>query len=216
MAGRQRIRALQPHALARAAEQVSGRLRPGADRARSAGNRQRGAGISRADVRAAAGTVAEKPGPGVEGIVDRSEDEEDDDVQLRHGARGIWWPQPQPVRSGVRSDEAQARDRVREGAGEDIGPARPDQISLRLGWWRRGVEEVERSRVRLLGPVVAPRLALLRDHDHAPVWKMSQIAVANVIKRHLSRGFLPRSLCRRTTGMKLVRSEDECPIRRTS
>src|SRR5207248_2160218 len=77
MARRQRLRAVRPHALACDAEQVLRRRRAGADRAQPHGDRLRGGGISRADVRASLRHLAEEPGARLARLVDGSENRKD-------------------------------------------------------------------------------------------------------------------------------------------
>ena len=113
VARRQRIRAVQPHAVARAAEQVSGRGRAGADRARTAGDRLRGAGLQGADDGAAAGTLAEEPRARVARVVDGSADEGDDGYNYDAVLEVAGGPAKSPYRSGVQLAKASARDRVR-------------------------------------------------------------------------------------------------------
>ena len=82
------LRAVRPHALARALDKYPRRRRAAADRAQRDGHRLGGAGLQDPHDGAAVRALAEEPAARVAGIVDRSEDQADAQLPVRGGARG--------------------------------------------------------------------------------------------------------------------------------
>src|SRR5256885_11722165 len=134
MARRQRIRAVRSHPMARATEQVSRRIRTGADRAQRTRHRLRGARLQDQGDGTAAGIVAEESRACQQGIMDGSENWEDRELQLAGGVRGRWWADAEPVRSGVQSRVDAAHPGYRQRDRDQHEQARTDWQRVHLGW----------------------------------------------------------------------------------